>query len=134
MSTDFADQYLDVLKNLEHVIIDYYRENPALSDAIVGRVFEALVRLYKAELTGHTPPKITLSGTDLILHQRLKTLIEVYLQKEQAAVAIPQPIEEIRPLTTDEMLSCLKYLRRSVNFWTKDGGRQGYLNYVSGFL
>lgn len=33
-----------------------------------------------------------------------------------------------------EIVACLKRLRKSVQFWTKSGGRQGYLNYIVEFL
>ncbi|MEZ4581262.1 MAG: hypothetical protein R3A10_06375 [Caldilineaceae bacterium] len=38
------------------------------------------------------------------------------------------------PLTPEEMVACLKRLRRSVNMWTKRGGRQGYLEFVGDFI
>jgi hypothetical protein len=44
--------------------------------------------------------------------------------------------EEIRPvpITLDEMIACLKRVRRSVKRWTKEGGRRGYLDFVDGFF
>ena len=46
-----------------------------------------------------------------------------------------QPIElSVEPITASEIVACLKRLRKSVQFWTKAGGRQGYLNYISEFV
>lgn len=39
-----------------------------------------------------------------------------------------------KPITLDEIVACLKRIRKSIQFWTKEGGRQGYLNYVNGFI
>jgi hypothetical protein len=35
--------------------------------------------------------------------------------------------------TVDEIILCLKRLRKSVKLWTTDYGRQGYLNYIAQF-
>jgi hypothetical protein len=37
-------------------------------------------------------------------------------------------------LTAAELVLCLKRIRKSIDFWTKEGGRQGYLNYVSEYV
>ncbi len=34
------------------------------------------------------------------------------------------------PLTHDVILACIKRIRKSVEFWTKEGGRQGYLYFI----
>jgi hypothetical protein len=41
---------------------------------------------------------------------------------------------EIKPITVNELLDCLKRIKKSVQFWTKEGGRQGYLEYISNFM
>jgi len=41
---------------------------------------------------------------------------------------------EIKPITVNELLDCLKRIKKSVQFWTKEGGRQGYLVYISNFM
>ncbi len=40
----------------------------------------------------------------------------------------------LRPKTLDEIVACLKRIRKSISLWTKQGGRQGYLIFVSNFL
>lgn len=38
------------------------------------------------------------------------------------------------PLTLDEIMACLKRLRKSVDLWNKQGGRQGYLSFIDSQL
>ena len=40
----------------------------------------------------------------------------------------------VKPMSLNDMLACLKRLRQSIGFWSREGGRQGYLNYVSRFV
>jgi hypothetical protein len=37
-------------------------------------------------------------------------------------------------LSPEVMTQCLKRLRKSLEHWTKEGGSQGYLTYISQFL
>ncbi len=45
----------------------------------------------------------------------------------------PQKAKEIAPdeaKSVDEILLCLKRILKSVKKWNRDGGRQGYLNFI----
>jgi hypothetical protein len=41
---------------------------------------------------------------------------------------------DLEPKTVDEIIACLKRIRRSIQFWQKKGGRQGYLTFISEFV
>jgi hypothetical protein len=134
VSQEFADQHMDVLQNLESVIMACYRDHPALADSNVERVMELLLRSYKAQSTGHIAPKLNLAGSELELFKQLKAMGDRYTGDSEASVPYSATKFEAGSKSVDEITGCLKYLRRSVNFWTKSGGRQGYLNYVSEFF
>lgn len=38
------------------------------------------------------------------------------------------------PLALDEIIACLKRIRKSIEHWNRRGGRQGYLNFASQFV
>ena len=38
------------------------------------------------------------------------------------------------PKTVDELLACLRRIQKSIDFWNKRGGRQGYLSYVAQYV
>ncbi len=39
-----------------------------------------------------------------------------------------------KSLSVEEMIVCLKRIRKSVETWNKQGGRKGYLEYIDQFL
>jgi len=39
-----------------------------------------------------------------------------------------------KPLTPAELLRCLKRLLKSVKHWSKEGGRRGYLTFISQYV
>jgi len=53
------------------------------------------------------------------------------LGREQLMIKVPNPIDE---KTVDEILGCLRKIRKSVDRWNKRGGQQGYLQFVSNFI
>ncbi len=44
------------------------------------------------------------------------------------------PTGFIKPVSHDVLIACLKRIRKSVRYWSKQGGRRGYLAYVRNFL
>ena len=50
----FEEDYQDVLQNLEVTIIMFWQENPDLIDAEVETALDWLIRLYNAEIQGHS--------------------------------------------------------------------------------
>jgi hypothetical protein len=41
---------------------------------------------------------------------------------------------EVTPIPLEDMVACLRKLRKSVDFWTKRGGRQGYMQYIEQYV
>jgi hypothetical protein len=128
---EFADKYLDVFQNIESVVAKHYHEHPDLSDHKVERMYELLIREYKAQATGHTPPKVNIpdDDNDLVLLVGLRSMCEWRLG-HMSEIGGPK----VEPKTVEEIIECLKHLRKSVQFWTKQSGRQGYLNYIIEFF
>lgn len=71
-------------------------------------------------------------------HQMLTLLIIVLHDLDRLPDLLDgdnQPVDiPIDPLTVEEITACLKWIRKSIRLWTKEGGRQGYLNYISQFI
>jgi hypothetical protein len=50
---------------------------------------------------------------------------------------VPAPLPEpdsIPPLKLDVIVLCLKRIRKSIDRWNKEHGRQGYLKFVSQYV
>lgn len=135
MPDDFTEQYQNILHSIEEIVVKIYREHPDLADFQVDKVFSELTREYAAAARNRTPPRLRLSGLQEVLYPQVKKICDFYLGGAKAYDAETGEEMEI-PIayTHDEIIACLKRLRRSINLWTQDFGRQGYLNYVTQFF
>ena len=131
MST-FEDQYLDVLQNIEYAILSVYRENPDLLDYDVDKVLNLLWTEYRHEKQDKTTPAPQLGANAQRVYARVQSMCEWRLGRQKLeAEKDGQPVEmDLKPLTLDEIMACLKRIRKSIELWTKKGGRQGYLYFI----
>jgi hypothetical protein len=131
----FEDKYLDVLQNIEFGIVRVYRERPELTDWDALDAIEALIRGYIAEARGRSQPNIRLSDLSQLVFDSVEAMCEWRLGREQPFVEDNQPLDvKMEPKTLDEIIACLKRIRKSIKCWNKEGGRQGYLDFVSEFV
>jgi hypothetical protein len=122
-----------VLQNIEFGIISFYRRNPGLNDRAVMRVVEALLDTYNAEALEKKPKPAALGALEQRLLENVCPFCEWRLGRARLADAseLDTPIE---PISIDEMILCLKRIRKSVKYWHQKEGSQGYLNYVAEFV
>ena len=132
----FEEKYLDVLQNIEFGIARIYQEHPELTDWDALDAIEALIRHYTAEMRNRPHPPARLSELPKLVFKSVETMCEWRLGRTQPfAKEDGQPIElEIEPKTVDEIIACLKRVRRSIRLWNRRGGRQGYLNFISEYV
>ena len=128
----FEDQYLDVLQNIEFAIISVYRQQPSLRDSVVLRAVEALIDYYRAEARGQTPKPGKLPETEAEIFARVQKLCEVRLGRGGLGIA-PEHLPA-HDKTVEEIVACLRRIRKSVERWNKRGGQQGYVTFVNQFI
>ena len=129
----FEEDYQDVLQNLEATIIMFWQENPDLIDAEVETALDWLIRLYNAQIQGRSFSR-PLRGISRQVAEDVKSMCEIRLGRSQLTDEEGNVILEIGHMTVDEIVECLKRIKSSVKFWTKERGRQGYLNFVKQFI
>lgn len=134
-SYNVEDKYPDVLQNIEMGVVFAFRQHPELADYNVDSALEALIRNYRREGRNRAP-QVPTSPLTHTVYLQIRHVCEWRLGREQIFTDEEgNPLDmEIEPLTIDEIIVCLKRLRKSVKFWSSEGGRQGYLNYISQFL
>lgn len=131
------EEYEDVLQNLEGAIIMYYREKPELIDGEVERAIDWLIRIYGAEAQGKKSGQKAPRGTSGEVAEVVKQICDWRLGREEIEVEEEQGEvkgglkESLEPIV---LVECLKRIKSSIKFWTKKGGRQGYLDYVDEFF
>ncbi|EGQ9884230.1 TPA: hypothetical protein RQJ82_004455 [Vibrio vulnificus] len=109
------------LKALESSIVGVFRSKPDLLDSQVARAVESMVGIFKSKVKGKPEQKPNLDGLDLHVFSALDVAI-----KEISSVN--------SELSNNDLLECLKIIQKSIPKWTKQLGRQGYLNFVSQYF
>jgi hypothetical protein len=126
------EEYLDVLHNIETAIISVYREKSELLDYDVDKVLNALWVAYRSEKQGATKSLPPFSANQQLVYDRVKRMCEWRLGRHPLEAKDGNQVVPIapEPLTLDQILVCLKRIRKSIELWTKEGGRQGYLYFI----
>ncbi len=125
------DKYLDVLQNIEFAIIGVYRKHGDLTDHDAMDALDALIGHYRAELRGLVPRESHLKGNAETVFRQTQDICEWRLGRSNTLFGVEQPSPR---MTLDKIVACLRKIRGSVEFWNGEGGRQGYLRYVSQFM
>ena len=133
---NIEDEYLDVLQNIESGILSVYRNNKQMLDYDAEAVVNALIRDYGAEKKSGQPVQTMLNDD---LKRDTYTIVRAMCEWRLGRSELVQDGKEVElveeeGLTLDEMILCLKRIRKSVQHWTKHEGRQGYLNFVNAFV
>lgn len=141
---DFEEKYLDVLQNIEFGIVSVYRQHAEMVDWDALKAIETLIREYQAELTNHPVPAVDLKPLAQEVHDSVKAMCELRLghgqalgEEKKSVFKLPFKKSAELPIqlkTTDEIILCLKRIRKSIQHWNRRGGRQGYLDFISEYV
>ncbi len=131
---DFFRQFGDVLQNIEFAVSKIYKEYPELTDNNVERVYENLQRTYQNELKNKAAPKANFSTLEQKVLQNVREMCEWRLGRTEYS-QMEKVRGEFHTISLDDLITCFKRLRRSIEFWSgKNGGIRGYLNYMKDFV
>lgn len=132
---EFEEEYVETLYNIESNIVKLYQEKPDLIDSHIETAISYLIRVYNAEVEGRHAPRNTVRGKASDVIEHIQALCELLLGRLDAEDLEGSKISfDLKPTTAAEITACLKKLKSSLKVWTKQGGRQGYLNYVTQFI
>jgi hypothetical protein len=135
MAGRVEEEYADVLQNIEAAIVAAFRNNSKFVDRDVLAAVEALIKNYKRSVLGRGLPSPVPPGRAGSVYKQCLRICEWRLGK--------QPLNDGKPLksdpkagelSVDEIILCLKRLRKSIRLWHAHAGPQGYLKYVHQFL
>jgi hypothetical protein len=130
----FEEKYFDVLQNIEFAIVRVYRQHSDLVDFDVEQALSGLIREYKASQRGKTFDPSELAPLARDVYDSTREMCEWRLGQENPFAEEDVPFENPKPLSLDEMVACLKRIRKSVRRWSKRGGRQGYLQFIEQYV
>jgi len=129
------EEYLDVLQNIEFAIVNAYQRQPVLVDFDVDNALNALMAHYLAQAQNREARLPHLNERAQQVYDWVESLCEWRLGNE-ALVAADMKAQGPRPepVTLDVIVACLRRIRKSVQRWNKQGGRQGYLTFIQQFV
>lgn len=126
------EKYLDILQNIESAIVGVYRDRPALVDYRVMSALDGLVEVYRAESRGHSQKQVSLEDEEREIFDRVKAVCEWRMGRGEEPECLRLP--PVPRTNLDDILSCLRKIRKSVGRWNSCGGPQGYLRFVSQYV
>ena len=122
------DDYQDVLQNVEAAVVQVWKRNPAMTNYAVMAAYDAAINHYRALASQQTPKPVTLAGLDAKVFAGVQEICDW-----RSGRAPGPELGEISPIPLEDLVACLRKLRKSVDFWTKQGGRQGYMQYIEDY-
>jgi hypothetical protein len=129
------EEHLDVLQNIEFAIVGVFRREPMLVDFDFENAVNGLIVHYQAQPQNREARLPKLNERAKEVYDLVEAMCEWRLGNEALASADmkargPRP----EPVTLDVMVACLKRIRKSVQKWNKQGGRQDYLTFIQRFI
>lgn len=135
MSLPVEEEYQDILQNLESAVLAASRQHSGMPDYFIADAYEALITHYAAETNERIPPKLRINGLALEVFNGIKNVCEWRLGRSTFEEAEKQGGTTVEtPISLEILVKCLKRLHKSQKYWTQEGGRQGYQNYISQFI
>jgi hypothetical protein len=126
----FIEKNLDVLQNIEFAIIRVYRADGSLLDIDVKDAIDALVRHYHAEEDQRRPPVVRCGERARRVFESVQTMCEWRLGR----APVPGETTTERGIPLGDVVASLREIQKSIPRWSRQGGRQGYLQFASQYI
>lgn len=136
--SEFEEQYLDVLQNIETALVTVIRDQPTVLDYDVRAAVEALIREYQAVGRNRAAPAIKRNQLTEVLYSAAKVMCEYRLGHIPLNGITKKRFTDAQlimsPITVDEIVACLKRIRKSIDMWTRERGRRGYCDFIDDMM
>lgn len=126
MITDPRDLF--VLEAIETAILKVFRHERKLIDFDVDEALDALIADYRAEQQQHVSKPHRLGERAETIYSTVKSNCEWMLGRGEPVTKPTIGSQGTR--SPEEIVAGLRKIKKSVALWTKEGGRQGYLNFI----
>ncbi len=124
-----TEEHLGFLQSIEVAVLEVWAQNPALNNYNVMRAYECALAHYRALAREQQPKSSNLTGLDAQVFEKVKEACDRRLDFGKSG----DP-PKVAPMSLEDVLGCLRKLGKSVELWTEQGGRQGYLRFIEQFL
>ena len=128
------DEFTDVLQNIEFGIMQAFRSDSSLLDLDAKDAVAALIRHYRAEQEQRTPPEVGLGEKAQRVFDSVLPFCQWRLGRSSALTPAELGSAPPFPNTLDDIVICLRRVQKSIDFWNKRNGRQGYFSFVQQYV
>ena len=129
------EEFENVMMNIEMQVVGITTKNPKMTDWDVEKVYNALLRKYKAVSQGRGVKEVSFDSPVMDLYLQTEGICDWFVGdanfQDEDGTDVDLGLEKV---AYEDMIACLKRLRKSLKTWTKEGGRKGYINYISQFV
>lgn len=126
---EIEKEHLDILQNFEASVVQFWDATPDLLDLHVIEAYELVGRKLSRQSLGQE-----FSFPSNLDRRVLALSLRLYAVAEWRLLQSGHPEPDLVAVEPSVLVDCLKRLRQSANGWNREGGRQGYLNFVSSFI
>ncbi len=135
-STKFEDQYMDVLQNIEFALAETYRKYEEMTDYDAEKVITTLMKTYQSgDHEREDPPPLLRTEWQKRAYTFVKDMCDMRLSGDMSFEKDGRPVAfEMKPLEIDEIIACLKRVRKSIKMWNKKLGQRGYFHFMGDFV
>ena len=123
------DDHLDLLQNIEFMIVEASRSNPAITDFDVTDALDALTRQYSAEEMARQPSVISLDPRAQEVYENVRRICEWRLGRTEKQEPNHESLDSVPTI-----ISALRKLMKSVGRWSGRGGKRGYLDFIKEYV
>jgi hypothetical protein len=133
---DFSvEEYLDVLQNIEVGLVSAYQGNPNLTDTGTMYAVETLIKVYSGEMQGREVALPQFKPEEKAAYDAARAMCEWRLGRATMKDGKGKEMKlGTEPLAVEEIIACLKRIRKSIETWYKRGGRRGYYEFVRQYV
>ncbi|MEX2680880.1 MAG: YecA family protein [Candidatus Sigynarchaeota archaeon] len=144
------DEYQPILETMERIVSARYQQDPSLTGQEIITVYKTLLGVLTRRVDeGHARASLAnLAPRTRLIHDALEHAILTFDKsmhphheesvKDQGEGAAKSTVEKTRPVLSDKgvpiIKDCLSLLIDSAQFWTRERGSRGYLEYISTFF
>ena len=129
------EEFENVMLNIEMQIISVSNQDSKLTDWQVDKVFSAFLSKYKALSNGREVKEVTFNSPEKDLYLLIEGACDFFTGDSEEWGDGHFIIElDAEKVSYENMVAIFKRLRKSLNTWTKRGGSQGYIYYISQFI
>jgi hypothetical protein len=135
MTENFEETYQDVLQNIEFTLVQVYKQRDALVDTGTMYALDTLIKVYTGERQSREVALPQFKPEELAAYEQVRDVCQMRLGRSPLLDKKGREVKlKMEPITVEEIIACLKRIRKSVEGWYKRGGRRGYYDFVKDFI